>query len=142
MNTKKALLSPQIHLVTLVLLSISTLAYSNAIEYSTQVTTKPPSTKPPYLFDSREPPLSEEDSSSTSYYVDEEDYSQEETCPSDQFWHIRGMRCVPFKCPRANWMRDWKTGECLYTSMEDGVDVRKFGNLRSAFKTLVYLFLN
>lgn len=55
----------------------------------------------------------------TDYSYETEYYDSAETeCPEDQFWHIRGRRCVPFECPRANWLRNKQTGMCLYTRHE------------------------
>lgn len=34
----------------------------------------------------------------------------DEDCPEDKFWHIRGKRCVPLKCYKRR--RDYDTGEC------------------------------
>lgn len=38
---------------------------------------------------------------------------EEQECPEDQFWHIRGLKCVPYDCPGGNTWRDSKTGDCI-----------------------------
>jgi hypothetical protein len=39
---------------------------------------------------------------------------EEGECGDEEFWHIRGHRCVPYVCPRGNSKRNFETGVCLY----------------------------
>ncbi|XP_021960561.1 uncharacterized protein LOC110856382 isoform X2 [Folsomia candida] len=50
------------------------------------------------------------DNNHGDYEVEEE---EEVDCPSRQFWHIRGQRCVPLVCIGGNRFRDPASGECL-----------------------------
>lgn len=38
---------------------------------------------------------------------------EEQECPEDKYWHIRGLKCVPFDCPGGNAWRDRDTGDCI-----------------------------
>lgn len=62
--------------------------------------------------------LEEED-----YYPVEWGYSTEEDdgeCEETHFYHIRGRICVPYRCPRGNSQRNFDTGQCLFTTEEEG----------------------
>jgi len=37
---------------------------------------------------------------------------EEETCPKNKFWHLRGKACVPLKCKK-NQRRDSDSGRCI-----------------------------
>jgi len=37
----------------------------------------------------------------------------EEECPSGEWWHVGGQRCVPIFCVGGNQLRDLETGKCL-----------------------------
>lgn len=46
-------------------------------------------------------------------YEYDELHPEEEECPEDKFWHVRGLKCVPFDCPGGNTWRDRNTGDCI-----------------------------
>ncbi|CAL8085403.1 unnamed protein product [Orchesella dallaii] len=80
---------------------------------------------PPETLPSQEE-SSEYDSSDyfDSYMV--EDYqSEEDACARGQFYHVRGRQCVPIRCPKANHLRNYKTGQCLFSSEE--TEIKSFG---------------
>jgi len=44
---------------------------------------------------------------------EDSDDDEDQECPTGQYWHIRGRRCVPFRCRGGNQYRDSATGQCI-----------------------------
>lgn len=53
------------------------------------------------------------------YYFGEPDDAQ---CSQEEFWHVRGLRCVPYECPGGNQFRNMNTGECMLKSFGSAYD--------------------
>jgi len=77
----------------------------NEAKTSTMTTTHAPSTSTTTI----RPKLIKDDL--YSYESSEED--DDDKCPEDQFWHLRGKQCVPLRCPEGISKRNSKTGECV-----------------------------
>ncbi|CAL8094409.1 unnamed protein product [Orchesella dallaii] len=46
-------------------------------------------------------------------YVDDDWDAEEPECEDGMYYHVRGKRCVPLRCPGGNTWRDRDTGECI-----------------------------
>jgi len=57
--------------------------------------------------------ISQEEQDSDSEQQHDYNEDEEPECGESEYWHIRGMRCVPVSCPGGNNWRDVHSGECI-----------------------------